>query len=489
VKPPRFERAGGHYVSGKGITTMPLFGLLPPDVEKLYTKRDIKGLVEALRYRDHVIGASAAEKLGELGDSGAVEPLIAALKDTKARVREAANRSLGKLGDRRAVEPIIAALKDSNVWVRTAAASALGELADVRAIEPLMAILKVEEGDASVLNEARRAMVAMGASAIGPFMAMLKEPKSAARRRAEDALKEIGSPAVEALIEALKDNNRDVRWTAVNTLGQIGDRRAVEPLTAVLQDEDSNMRWNAIRALGNLNDDYGNKVLSTTLVADLAGNDLTARQVAVEELGRLRSVEAVEALTQVLKDKKSDIRKAAAKALMEIGDTRAVESLIVSLADVNADVRRQAGEALGVLGDKAAITPLIVALKDKTDFVRAIAGTSLRKLMPLEEANKLINEAQYAQKRNELKAVRKYLSHLAINWWAAQPESRTTALCDACGSRDIKRNDGYLIGSSLWCDSCYFEKNIESQIEQDPERSLGRGVYQKALEMFEGDSE
>lgn len=85
---------------------------------------------------------------------------------------------------------------------------------------------------------------------------------------------------------------------------------------------------------------------------------------------------------------------------------------------------------------------------------------------------------------NELSATRKYLHHVAINWWAKKPESTTSATCDTCGMRSVDRNDGYLIGSNLWCEQCYLEKGIEDQIGNNPERSLGPGVFQRAQEMF-----
>ena len=47
---------------------------------------------------------------------------------------------------------------------------------------------------------------------------------------------------VERLIEALKDENKYVRWGAAGALGELGDVRAVEPLIEALKDKDSNVR-------------------------------------------------------------------------------------------------------------------------------------------------------------------------------------------------------------------------------------------------------
>ena len=54
---------------------------------------------------------------------------------------------------------------------------------------------------------------------------------------------------VERLIGELQDENEDVRWNAVEVLGQIGSLDAVPALIQVLQDENEDVRWNATKAL------------------------------------------------------------------------------------------------------------------------------------------------------------------------------------------------------------------------------------------------
>ena len=66
---------------------------------------------------------------------------------------------------------------------------------------------------------------------------------------AENALEEIGKPAVDPLIAALKNQNSDIRGRAARALGTIRDTRAVDPLIAALKDENSGVRGRAARAL------------------------------------------------------------------------------------------------------------------------------------------------------------------------------------------------------------------------------------------------
>jgi hypothetical protein len=111
------------------------------------------------------------EILGYKVHNIAVAPLIAALHDPDETVRKEAAKILGKVGDARAVEPLIEALKDDDEDVRWAAANALGNI---------------------------------GTPVLQPLIRALKD-------------------------EALKDDDEDVRWAAAYALGHIEDARALQP--------------------------------------------------------------------------------------------------------------------------------------------------------------------------------------------------------------------------------------------------------------------
>jgi len=114
-----------------------LFG--PPNVKEMKAKRDVKGLIKALEYKkssdkwEHRnVREAAAKALGELKDARAVEPLIAALKDSSSNVRKAAD-ALGVMGAARSTAPLLATLNDNDFFVRKAAKEALGKIDDGRA--------------------------------------------------------------------------------------------------------------------------------------------------------------------------------------------------------------------------------------------------------------------------------------------------------------------------------------------------------------------
>ena len=54
-----------------------LRGLLKPNVAKMHSKIDVRGLIKALHYKESAVRQAAAEALGKIGDAGAVDAPVA----------------------------------------------------------------------------------------------------------------------------------------------------------------------------------------------------------------------------------------------------------------------------------------------------------------------------------------------------------------------------------------------------------------------------
>ena len=263
---------------------MGLFG--PPNIEKLKAKRDVKGLVKALRYpKDTSVCKKAAEALGELGDIGAVKPLIIALKDVEIDVRKAAVEALAQIADIRTVQPLIEILQDVNNSLQRAAAEALGQIGDAHAIDPLITALKAI--DPTLRKVAADSLEKIGAPAVESLIAALKNIDSSVREAAAITLdkigwrpgkeesavaywvakrewekcKKIGAPAVTTLVGLLKDESTEIREAAVSALGCIADHGVVDPLIATLSDTSKQVRRAAADSLVTL---YKSDVLDKT---------------------------------------------------------------------------------------------------------------------------------------------------------------------------------------------------------------------------------
>lgn len=177
-------------------------------------------IATALKDSNFWVRRTAVDWLSKLGTS-AVEPFLAALRDTDPRIRAHAAWTFTMIKHPSAVDPLIAALQDTDIRVRNNASTALGGLGDLRAVEPLIAALT--------------------------------NPSSGVHITAAMALGELGDPrAVEPLIAALNDPGNVTKFTAAHSLALIGDPRAVEPLTAALSDPDPSVHPVVVDSLARI---------------------------------------------------------------------------------------------------------------------------------------------------------------------------------------------------------------------------------------------
>ena len=177
--------------------------------------------------------AEAADKLHQMGPA-AVPALIAALKSPVMFGRNNAVMLLGDIGDTRAVEPLCAALKnDSNGMVRSMAALALGKIGDARAVPALIEALTEKRHDPMILAQKEGKTVfdklrIMKTVIDGGFMG--------AESSAAEALGRIkDARAVVPLIALLENGGFLEQSAAAEALGEIGDAQAIAPLEALLE--------------------------------------------------------------------------------------------------------------------------------------------------------------------------------------------------------------------------------------------------------------
>jgi HEAT repeat protein len=259
--------------------------------------RDVRGLIRLLNHRDPDVQYGAAEALGEIGDSGAVESLVTALEnDEISGVRWKAAVALSKIGVP-AVAALIGALRHEDDDVRWKAAIALGEIGDPRAINPLLLLLCDDDR----------------------FV----------KSRAAYALSMIGEPAVDPLICALREGDGNLRWGAAIALGKIQNPRAIEPLIRAVADKYENVRAESAAALAAMG-----KPALEPLLQFLKFSGGGARLEVVTALGELHDADAIQPLIQLLENAGDDERKAIADALDAIL-VPAVKPLVMRLRNGN----------------------------------------------------------------------------------------------------------------------------------------------------------
>jgi HEAT repeat protein len=289
--------------------------------------------------------------LAELGSIVTLR-VTGVLGDSNFGVRWRAAEVLGEIGDTRAVEPLIGLLADEEETVVSTAIESLGKLRDVRALEPIARMFGTE--DESLSNFALRATIIkslgnFGPAAIDELIRMLKSDDVTVWVFAFESLKQIGRAASPALIELLNYRSTWTRKNAIELLGEFRETEAIEPLIRLLDCP-----------------------------------DIFAKDEAVKSLA-LIGKPAAEPLHAAMLTAKREIRKSAAIVLGQIADKRALEPLITILKDRSegiftrkkadkAGLRADVAEALAVLGDVAAVEPLRDAVKNDPRTIVAVAA-------------------------------------------------------------------------------------------------------------------
>jgi len=131
---------------------------------------------------------TAANKLGKLGDSSAIDPLIDALDDEDDKVRDNVIFALGELGAVKAAPRLIRLLKsDGNDRIRKSAAKALGMMRVADAVDVL--ITSLNDADFRVRKSAARALGRIGdKKALPALQKALDDPNYTVTKYVEDAI-------------------------------------------------------------------------------------------------------------------------------------------------------------------------------------------------------------------------------------------------------------------------------------------------------------
>jgi HEAT repeat protein len=330
----------------------------------------------------------AASALGTYKDPKAVLPLIGALSDKNDFIRRQALESLKQIQDPRAVPAFINALSDHDPGLRIDAIWALGVVKDPIAIPAIIKALsdenkQVRHGAIELLKKQYNeyhVIESLDSLTIDLLIGDLGSKNINIQTAASYCLIEIGAPAVEQLVVALKNNDKNVRREAALALGRIHDPRAIEPLIIVLNANEDGVPWAAAQALFELSD-YKNINAVKALISALAVKDDRARGLASGALVKMGSF-ALDEVIMATKSSNVEVRGHAVLILGRIKDLTAVETLLIALEDTSPEVRKNAAIAFTTLTDPRAIKPLISAWNDTDLKVRAYAAAALVAIGP-----------------------------------------------------------------------------------------------------------
>ena len=255
---------------------------------------------------------NAARALGELGDRRAVPALVHALHDPERNVREEVIHALGSLGDDRAVGPLSRML--AHAWAERNRFHSVWALARMNTDTSWMGLIdNLHLLDHSrVYTEALRVLVKARQSRAIPKLLKMMESGVSDYALTGRALRLLGHTGLaEEMLELLKHPHPLERQIAVEALGGFGDERAVGPVIEAVRDDDYELRASAARALGHLGDTRAVQ----PLVDMLDDPEHWVVTEAVRSLKYLGDVRAVPHLTPLLEHDDWGIREAAKGAL------------------------------------------------------------------------------------------------------------------------------------------------------------------------------
>jgi len=220
--------------------------------------------------------------------------------------------------------------------------------------------------------------------------------------------KAVPAELVDALLQAVDDENKRVRIEAIYTLGVIGSGSpiklsdaAVGRLLKALDHYDAAVRAGAARVVGRL------QVKSAGDALLKAVNDSSAdvRYASIRALGEIRDERAIQALTEQLNYyERGEGAWSALDALARIAHPSSVALFKARLSDKDPYLRRAAVEGLARAGDAASVEPFVIGVnQDDSEMVRAAMAfalckrghvTFLARLIDLTNSNDLAPQLQ-----------------------------------------------------------------------------------------------
>jgi HEAT repeat protein len=191
-------------------------------VAGLCDARAVDALCGALSDDSWQVVDRAVKTLSSFGDARAVEPLCKLLKIGGRAVKGAA-KALHNIRDPRAVEPLCQLIEDGDSNMRATAIRALSGFHDPRETEPLCKALTDKSAEVRSLASEVLGLGGMsGARVIKPLCKAFVEEKDRILR----SLAQFGRPAVQSLVEALREAEEQVRRDAVADLRKHSKRDA-----------------------------------------------------------------------------------------------------------------------------------------------------------------------------------------------------------------------------------------------------------------------
>ncbi len=206
----------------------------------------------------------------------------------------------------------------------------------------------------------------------------LQHPIWYRRAQAAELLGNFNDPnVVLALYRTLEDRRHEVRIAAARSLARLHAVQSVREIVAALIGQRTDPSLAVTEVFRSLGAQHVPELRALLRDREIP---VTAKVLAIDALGRLGVLSAVEELLEIYDHPHLPIRIAAMQALSRLCDPRSISAVTLATTDKAWEVRAQAAIGLGRLGSRDGLPALKQLLADGQWWVRYHAAQSLAAL-------------------------------------------------------------------------------------------------------------
>jgi len=301
-------------------------------------------IIKFARGDDENVRNAAVEALARVGDKRAADVIAAAMTKGSERAKTIATKSylslaeeLVRKGDKETALTIYHRLFKADEHYRCAAIIGAAEAGGIKEMDAILDAIADENPKVRGAGVAALGMLP-ARNVTAAISARLKTATPEAKAMMLRALSQrVDQSTLPAFIAASKDSSEDVRIAAYDAMAKLRNEDAADALISALARAKSRVETKAImRTI----DHIPGKHMTDAMVASLAGADAAGRVALINGLVNRRSVAVIPTFIKYATDKDRKVRSAAYKALGRIADEKSLPLVVKLLVETKADRSR-----------------------------------------------------------------------------------------------------------------------------------------------------
>ncbi len=292
----------------------------PGETSRRYIMRRDDGLsllLEHMRSDDYIMFSAAVQTAQELSGAMVTRVLTADLDNLPADNQILVIQTLGKRGDAVACPALFTLARGGAKTVRIAAIKSLAEIGDASAVPELVGLLN--DGDSEISQAAQESLASLpGHKADEAVMEMLNSNQTNRRLTALDLIsRRRMTPSVPAVLKAARDDNQEIRSSALRKVGELGGLTELPALLDLLMifktSQDLDVVERALTAICTKADNPESQ--AEKLIGLLDRVQPLQKCALLHVLGVIGGPEALEAVRAEVNDSQEVVREAAIRSL------------------------------------------------------------------------------------------------------------------------------------------------------------------------------